>query len=44
MYTYKKSVPLGYVDSGAKVRDELKKEGFGVIAEIDVKQTLIEKI
>lgn len=44
MYTYKKSVPLGYADTVAKVRDELKKEGFGVLTEIDVKQTLKTKL
>jgi len=44
MYTYKKSVSLGYADAVAKVRDELKKEGFGVLTEIDVKQTLKTKI
>ena len=44
MYTYKKSVPLGYADAVAKVRDELKKEGFGVLTEIDVKQTLKTKL
>lgn len=44
MYTYKKSVSLGYADAVAKVRDELKKEGFGVLREIDVKQTLKTKL
>ncbi len=44
MYTYKKSVPLGYADAVAKVKDELKKEGFGVLTEIDVKQTLKTKL
>ena len=44
MYTYKKSVSLGYADAIAKVRDELKKEGFGILTEIDVKQTLKTKI
>jgi len=44
MYTYKKSVSLGYADAVAKVRDELKKEGFGVLTEIDVKQTLKTKL
>ncbi|MDO9517942.1 MAG: DUF302 domain-containing protein [Methanosarcinaceae archaeon] len=41
---YKKSVPLGYSDAIAKVKEELKKEGFGVLTEIDVKKTLKEKI
>jgi uncharacterized protein (DUF302 family) len=44
MYTYKKSVSLGYADAVAKVRDELKKEGFGVLREIDIKQTLKTKL
>ncbi|NJD78496.1 MAG: DUF302 domain-containing protein [Candidatus Methanoperedens sp.] len=44
MYNYKKSTTLGYSDTVAKVRDELKKEGFGVLTEIDVKQTLKTKI
>ena len=44
MYTYKKSVSLGYADAVAKVRDELKKEGFGVLTEIDIKQTLKTKL
>lgn len=44
MYNYKKSVQLGYADAVAKVKEELKKEGFGVLTEIDVKQTLKTKI
>jgi uncharacterized protein (DUF302 family) len=44
MYTYKKSTPLGYSDAVAKVRDELKKEGFGVLTEIDIKKTLKTKL
>ncbi len=44
MYTYKRSIPLGYAAAVAKVREELKKEGFGVLTEIDVKQTLKTKI
>lgn len=44
MYTYKKSVPLGYANTVAKVKEELKKEGFGVLTEIDVKQTLKDKL
>lgn len=44
MYTYKKSVPLGYANTVAKVKEELKKEGFGVLTEINVKQTLKDKL
>jgi uncharacterized protein (DUF302 family) len=44
MYTYKKAVPLGYANTVAKVKEELKKEGFGVLTEIDVKQTLKAKL
>ncbi len=44
MYTYKKSVPLSYANTVAKVKEELKKEGFGVLTEIDVKQTLKAKL
>ncbi len=44
MYNYKKSTTLGYSDTVAKVKEELKKEGFGVLTEIDVKQTLKTKI
>ncbi len=44
MYTYKKSVPLGYANTVAKVKEELKKEGFGILTEIDVKQTLKAKL
>ncbi len=44
MYNYKKPVPLGYTDAVAKVKEELKKEGFGVLTEIDVKQTLKTKL
>jgi uncharacterized protein (DUF302 family) len=44
MYTYKKSAPLSYANTVAKVKEELKKEGFGVLTEIDVKQTLKAKL
>lgn len=44
MYTYKKSISMGYADTVTKVREELKKEGFGVLTEIDVKQTLKTKL
>ncbi|VVB95816.1 Uncharacterised protein [uncultured archaeon] len=44
MYNYKKSTTLGYSDTVAKIKEELKKEGFGVLTEIDVRQTLKTKI
>ena len=44
MYTYKISISMGYADTVMKVREELKKEGFGVLTEIDVKQTLKTKL
>ncbi len=44
MYNYKKPVTLSYADAVTKVKEELKKEGFGVLTEIDVKQTLKTKL
>ncbi|MFU8768015.1 MAG: DUF302 domain-containing protein [Candidatus Methanoperedens sp.] len=44
MYNYKKPVTLSYADAVIKVKGELKKEGFGVLTEIDVKQTLKTKL
>lgn len=44
MYCYKKIVGLSYEDAVEKVREELKKEGFGVLTEIDVKATLKKKL
>ncbi len=44
MYNYKKHVALNYIDTIVKVKEELKKEGFGVLTEIDVKQTLKTKL
>ena len=43
-YNSKKQVALSYADAVAKTRDELKKQGFGIITEIDVKQTLKHKL
>jgi uncharacterized protein (DUF302 family) len=44
MYGYKKQVGLPYAETVQNVRNELKKEGFGVITEIDVKDTLKKKL
>ena len=44
MYGYKKEVKLTYAEAVAKVREELKKEGFGVLTDIDVKATLKAKV
>ncbi len=43
-YIYRKSAPVGYADAVAKVKEELKKEGFGVLTEIDVRQTMKTKL
>ena len=44
MIGYKKKVDLAFLEAVRKVKEELKKEGFGVLTEIDVKATLKEKI
>lgn len=43
-YYYTKTITLTYEDALRRVRDELKNEGFGVITEIDVKETLKKKL
>jgi uncharacterized protein (DUF302 family) len=44
-YGYQKSLSgTSFDDALARVEDELKKEGFGVLTEIDVKNTLKEKL
>ena len=43
-YGYKKQVDLTFEDTISKVKEELKKEGFGVLTEIDVKDTMKKKI
>jgi uncharacterized protein (DUF302 family) len=43
-YGYSKTVGLSYEAAIAKVTEELKKEGFGVLTEIDVKETLKKKL
>ena len=44
MYGYKKQVKLSYEKAVARVKEELVKEGFGVLTEIDVKATLKKKL
>ena len=43
-YYFSKITELGYDDAIARTKEELKKEGFGVLTEIDVKSTLKQKI
>lgn len=43
-YGYSKKVNLSFEKAIAKVTEELKKEGFGVLTEIDVKETLKKKL
>ena len=43
-YGFSKVVNLGYEEAIEKVTEELKKEGFGVLTEIDVKTTLKKKL
>ena len=44
MYSYKRESKLSYEVAVEKVNTELKKEGFGVLTEIDVKATLKSKL
>jgi uncharacterized protein (DUF302 family) len=43
-YGFKKTVPLSVDEADHRVREELQKEGFGVLTEIDVKATLKKKL
>jgi len=43
-YYFTKTTRLGYEQALTKVQDELKKEGFGVLTAIDVKETLKKKL
>jgi uncharacterized protein (DUF302 family) len=44
LYSFYKTVNLSYQEAIDKVTEELKKEGFGVLTEIDVKATLKKKL
>jgi uncharacterized protein (DUF302 family) len=43
-YVFGKTVALGHDDAIRRVTEELAKEGFGVLTEIDVKATLKKKL
>jgi uncharacterized protein (DUF302 family) len=43
-YVFGKTVGLGFDDAIKRVTEELAKEGFGVLTEIDVKATLKKKL
>lgn len=43
-YSIAKKVNLSYEDALVKVTEELQKEGFGVLTEIDVKATMKKKL
>jgi uncharacterized protein (DUF302 family) len=43
-YYYSKIMDLSFDEAIVRVTDELKKEGFGVLTEIDVKATLKKKL
>jgi uncharacterized protein (DUF302 family) len=43
-YGFSKTVDLSYEQAVEKVTEELKKEGFGILTTIDVKETLKKKI
>lgn len=43
-YYFSKLLRLSFDDAILRVREELEKEGFGIITEIDVKETLKKKL
>ena len=43
-YAFGKPVKMSYAEAEKKVREELLKEGFGVLTEIDVKKKFVEKL
>ncbi|MGB6908647.1 MAG: DUF302 domain-containing protein, partial [Methyloceanibacter sp.] len=43
-YYFSTTLPLGFDDAVARTTAALKDEGFGIITEIDVKQTLKQKL
>jgi len=43
-YGFRKELPLSYEEVVAKVTEALKKEGFGILTEINIKDKLKEKL
>lgn len=43
-YGYSKTTNLSFEQAIEKITEELKKEGFGILTEIDVKETLKKKL
>ena len=43
-YYFSKTLPIGFDEAVQRTVDALRREGFGIITEIDVKQTLKAKI
>ena len=43
-YAFGKTVDLPYAEAEQKVREELAKEGFGILTEIDVRKKFSEKL
>jgi len=43
-YYFSKTLPIGFDEAVRRTTDALQREGFGIITEIDVKQTLKAKI
>jgi uncharacterized protein (DUF302 family) len=43
-YAFGKTVDMSYAEAEKRVREELLKEGFGVLTEIDVKKKFAEKL
>jgi uncharacterized protein (DUF302 family) len=43
-YGFKKVVPLPVDEADLRVREELQKEGFGILTEIDVRDTMRKKL
>lgn len=43
-YYFSKTVDLSFDEAIARITEELQKEGFGILTEIDVKETLKKKL